>query len=139
MAQEGCFEAQPPSCETNTTSTSENAQDVCFILDSEYLFEDYLNLTTHANLLNSIPADSELCRQAQLVYHECFWCNQNSWCFKGGHFCDAPQVIVLNSTTTILQKFVITCKVCLMLDSGWLLQKYAIKRNKHCISATFVH
>jgi hypothetical protein len=103
-AQEGCFEAQPPSCEYNSTSKEEysniSAQDVCFMLETNYLGEndnDLFNLSAHQALLSSIPADSETCRQAQLVYHECFWCDATSFCIDLP--CEEPPPNVTENTT----------------------------------------
>lgn len=96
---QGCFELQPPSCDSNNSSSAEHnisAQDVCFTLEIDYLYlsDDVANLSTHQAILNSIPADSELCRQARLVYHECYWCDLQSSCFEYdfGALCEPPNV-----------------------------------------------
>lgn len=77
--QEGCFEASPPSCNDNAQVDvdSVTAQSICSILEWDYLPWDpslVQDLTTHAEYLNAILVQDDLCSQAKAAYHQCWWC-----------------------------------------------------------------
>jgi len=95
VSQEGCFEGRELTCDPPTPEfEGVDAQEVCNKLEVEYLGLDFLNLTAHADLLNAIPTDSERCNETRKVYHQCYWCDQNSWCFDPPEdACAPPQVI----------------------------------------------
>jgi hypothetical protein len=76
----GCFdEANPPSCEVAPDHVVDDAllphaQDVCALLNYEYLLEIPQNLTLHGDALSFIDQEDALCADVRQVYHLCYWC-----------------------------------------------------------------
>jgi hypothetical protein len=76
----GCFDdVNPPSCEVAPDFVVDDAllpyvQDVCDILNDEYLWDIPYYLTLHGVALSFIDQEDPLCADVRQVYHLCYWC-----------------------------------------------------------------
>ena len=93
----GCYDAKQLSCDNNNNNSRNNnqplpttiqAQDVCrtIIKDIFPLPEVITDLSRHAEILNGISPDSQLCHDVAQVYHLCAFCHADESFFFD---CDA--------------------------------------------------